>query len=95
MPMNWNDEPPRFAINDESGQDETDVNLRAYLATIPEEKLKQYRADWTDEQVMAWEENFRDDGHLLLVCCTREVDVAEYRAALMEFLAERQQAVQQ
>ena len=94
--INPNDEPPRFSICDEDGSDETDTNLRDYLESLPTEKLAQYRPDWTDEQLMAWEENFRDDGNLLLVCCTRDVDVEEYRAALEDLLVTRQQkAVQQ
>lgn len=84
--MDLNAEPPRFAI-DEDGQDETDINLRAYLENLPAEKKAEYQSSWTDDQVMAWDENFRDDGHLLLVCCTRDVDVAEYRAALEEVIA--------
>jgi hypothetical protein len=87
--MNFDGEPPRFAIADEHGADETEVNLREYLESLPAEKLAQYRVDWTDEQVMEWEENFRDDGNLLLVCCTRDVDVEEYRAQLEALLATR------
>jgi hypothetical protein len=85
--INFNDEPPRFAICDEEGMDETEVNLRWYVANLPPEKLAQYRPDWTDQQLMAWEENIRDDGHLLLVCCTRDVDLEEYRQALEDHLA--------
>lgn len=82
--------PPTRFIADEQGLDETDVNLLAYFESLPGEKLAEYDPGWTDEEVMAWEENFRDDGNLLLVCCTRDVDVAEYRAALEEFLRSRQ-----
>lgn len=89
MSINFNEEPPRFALADEQGADETDINLRAYIEGLPAEKLAQYRSDWTDEELMAWEENFRDDGHLLLVCCTRDVDVDEYRTALEEHLQRR------
>jgi hypothetical protein len=86
--VNENSPPTRF-IADEHGLDETDVNLRAYLTSLPAEKLAEYDPNWTDEEVMSWEENFRDDGNLLLVCCTRDVDVAEYRAALEEILESR------
>ncbi|MBY0588086.1 hypothetical protein K2X85_12970 [bacterium] len=92
MMMNFEEDPPRFALADENGVDETDVNLREYLEGLSAAKISQYRPDWTDEQVMAWEENFRDDGHLLLVCCTRDVAVDEYREALEALLARRQQS---
>ena len=56
--------------------DETDISLRAHMTRIPAERLSQYESGWSDEQVMEWEENFRDDGELMLVCCERDVDVA-------------------
>lgn len=66
--------------------DETDINLRAYLSRLSEEHLKEYRAEWTDEQVMAWDGNFRSDGNLMLVCCERDIDAPEYRRVLEEHL---------
>jgi hypothetical protein len=81
----WNfEQEPR----DEPG-DETSVNLRAYFDRMPEEKMRQYSPDWTDEQVLAWEENFRDDGELMLLCSEREVEMPEYRAVLEEAIAYR------
>jgi hypothetical protein len=71
--------------------DETDVSLRAYIARLPEERLARYDPAWTDEQVMAWDGNFRSDGALMLVCCERDVDVAEFRRVLEEYLRFRQQ----
>ena len=62
--------------------DETGVNLRAYFDRMPDDKLQQYDPRWTDEQVMAWDENFKDDGDLLLLCSERDVDVKEYRRVL-------------
>jgi hypothetical protein len=62
--------------------DETGVNLRAYFDRMADEKLRQYSASWTDNQVMEWEENFRDDGSLFLPCCERDVDVKEYRRVI-------------
>ena len=70
--------------------DETSVNLRAYLDRMPDEKLQQYSSDWTDEQVVEWDDNFRDDGNLMLLCCEREVDIDEYRAVLVECLKYRE-----
>ena len=62
--------------------DETAVNLRAYFDRMPDEKMQQYRSHWTDEQVIEWDNNFRDDGNLMLLCCERDVDVREYRRVL-------------
>ena len=62
--------------------DETDVSLRAYLAGLTDERLRQYKPEWTDEQVIAWDGNFRSDGALMLVCCERDVEIAEFRAVL-------------
>jgi hypothetical protein len=71
--------------------DETDVSLRAYLAGFSDARLAEYDPAWTDEQVMAWDGNFRSDGALMLVCCERDVDVAEYRRVLEELRHYRQQ----
>ncbi len=66
--------------------DETDVNLRAYFDSMPDEKLAEYSVQWSDEQIAAWDGNFRSDGVLMMVCCDRDVDFAEYRAVLGECL---------
>ena len=63
-------------------EDETDVSLRAYFARLPDEFLAQYDPAWSDDQVLAWDSNFRSDGALMLVCCERDVDVQEYRRVL-------------
>ena len=70
--------------------DETDRSLRAYVSRLSDEKVRQYRLNWTDEQVLEWDGNFRSDGCLMLVCCERDVDVAEFRRVLEEYLAFRQ-----
>ena len=70
--------------------DETGVNLRAYFDLMPDEKMQQYRPEWSGEQVMAWDENFRDDCCLMLLCCERDVDVQEYREVLEECIKYRQ-----
>lgn len=69
--------------------DETDVNLRAYFDRMADEKMIQYSSDWTDEQVLEWDENFRDDGNLLLPCSERDVDVTEYRRVLEQCIEYR------
>jgi len=61
---------------------ETSINLRAYFDRMPDDKMGQYRSDWTDEQLIRWDGNFRDDGFLMIACCERDVDVQEYRRAL-------------
>ena len=71
--------------------DETDRSLRAYVSRISDEKLRQYRPDWTSEQVVEWDGNFRSDGCLMLVCCERDVDAAEFRRVLGEYLTFRKQ----
>ena len=70
--------------------DETDRSLRAYISRLADDQLRKYRPEWADEQVMDWDGNFRSDGCLMLVCCERDVDVAEFRRVLEEFLAFRQ-----
>ena len=74
----WNYEQ---APGNETG-DETTVNLRAYLDRIPDEKMRCYDASWSDEELMAWCGDFRDDGFLFLPCSERDVDIAEFRREL-------------
>ena len=69
--------------------DETDVSLRAYLAGLTDDHLAAYDPTWTDDDVIAWDGNFRNDGTLMLVCCERDVDVAEFRRVLEEHLQYR------
>lgn len=66
--------------------DETDVNLRAYLSRLSDAHLAAYDPAWSDEDVIKWDGNFRSDGALMLVCCERDVDVAEFRRVLEEHL---------
>jgi hypothetical protein len=66
--------------------DETDINLRAYLSRISDEKLAEYDPTWTDEQLMTWDDNFRDDGSLFLVCSERDVTAEEFRRVLVEHI---------
>ena len=70
--------------------DETDVSLRAYLASLSDAKLAEYDPAWSDEKVVAWSGNFRSDGALMLVCCERDIDVGEFRKVLEEHLRYRQ-----
>lgn len=69
--------------------DETDVSLRAYLASLPDEHLARYDPAWSDGQVSEWDGNFRCDGALMLVCCERDIDVTDFRHALDEHLQYR------
>ena len=62
--------------------DETSVNLRAYFDRMADEKMQQYSPEWSDEQVLEWDGNFKDDGALMIACCERDVDAAEYRRVL-------------
>ena len=69
--------------------DETDRSLRAYIGRLSDEHLRHYRSDWTGDQVIEWDGNFRSDGCLMLVCCERDVDVTEFRRVLGEYVAFR------
>ena len=69
--------------------DETGVNLRAYFDRMPDEKMQRYSRTWTDEQVVEWDGNFRDDGALMLICSERDVEIAEYRKVLEECIRYR------
>lgn len=76
---------------DPSGEpaDETTYNLRAYFDRMNDDKMRAYRAEWSDEELIAWDGNFKDDGALMLICSEREIDVAEYRRVLEQCVAYR------
>jgi hypothetical protein len=69
--------------------DETSINLRAYFDRMPDEKLRRYNPAWSDEDLKAWDGNFKADGDLLMLCCMRDVDVTEYRAVIEECIRYR------
>src|SRR5260370_6800281 len=69
--------------------DETAINFRAYLDRMPDEKIREYSPAWSDDRVVEWDGNFREDGALMLVCCERDVDVKEYRRGAGEGVRER------
>jgi hypothetical protein len=69
--------------------DETSINLRAYFDRMPDEQMRRYSPAWSDEEVIAWDGNFRDDGCLMLFCCERDVEIEEYRRVLEECIAYR------
>lgn len=69
--------------------DETGVNLRAYFDRMDDAKMQQYRSEWTDEQVIEWDGNFKDDGTLFILCCERDIEVDEYRRVLEQAIAYR------
>jgi hypothetical protein len=56
---------------------------------MPGEKMQQYSPAWSDDEVVAWDGNFKDDGALMLICSERDVEVAEYRKVLEECIAYR------
>lgn len=80
---NFEQEPTGEAL------DETSINLRAYFDLMADEKLQHYKSHWSDDQVINWDGNFRDDGVLLLLCCERDVDVIEYRRVLEQCIEYR------
>jgi hypothetical protein len=69
--------------------DETGINLRAYFDRMDNEKMWQYDSSWSDESLIEWDGNFRDDGCLMMFCCERDVDVNEYRRVLEECIEYR------
>jgi len=69
--------------------DETDISLRAWFLHMSDDRLREYDPDWTDQQLMRWDGNFRSDGALMLVCCERDVEIDEYRAVLEEQIQRR------
>jgi hypothetical protein len=69
--------------------DETAINLRAYFDQIADEKLQAYSPEWTDEQTIIWDNNFRDDGNLMLLCCERDIDIRQYRRVLEQCIRYR------
>ena len=66
--------------------DETDINVRAYFSRMSDDRLKEYQPEWTDEQLKAWDGNFRSDGALMLVCCERDVEADDYRQIIEEHI---------
>lgn len=69
--------------------DETDISLRAYFARMPDERIAEYDPKWTDDEIIIWDGNFRDDGVLMLICCERDVDIEEYRDVLVKHISYR------
>jgi hypothetical protein len=76
-------------LPDDGPLDETDVALRAYLARLTDQHLDEYDPTWPDERVREWDGNFRSDGMLMLTCCERDVDMAEFRMVLERHLRVR------
>lgn len=62
--------------------DETSVNLRAYFDRMPDEKMLEYSPAWSNEQLIEWDGNFKNDGDFMMFCSERDVDVDEYREVL-------------
>jgi hypothetical protein len=81
----WNFEQEPYG----PGADETDINLRAYFDRMADEKMRAFDMAWTDEQVIEWDGNFKDDGTLMLICSERDVDLEEYRRVIAECMAYR------
>lgn len=69
--------------------DETSVNLRAYFDRMPDEKMQQYLPAMSDQQMMEWDGNFKDDGDFMILCSERDVDVGEYREVLEQCIRYR------
>lgn len=83
---NWNFEgEPPFEEMSEAG-----INLCAYFDAMPDEKMREYRAGWSDDELMRWDGNFTSDGDMLLPCVESEdVDPAMYRRFIEECIRYR------
>lgn len=66
--------------------DETDINLRAYFWNLPEEKIAEYDPSWSDEKLMEWDGNFKNDGSLMMACSERGVEIDDYREVLEQYI---------
>lgn len=66
--------------------DETDMSLRYYFTEMSDDRLKEYNPGWSDEELMEWDGNFRNDGCLMLVCVERDVDTGTYREVIEEHI---------
>lgn len=64
--------------------DETTFNLRAYFDRMADDKVLAYNPEWSDEHIIEWDGNFKDDGTLLVGCSERDVDIAEYRRVMAQ-----------
>ena len=69
--------------------DETDTSVRASFCRMDDDRLREYSKDWSDEQVVEWDGNFRCDGALMLVCCERDIEIDEYRKIIEEHIERR------
>ena len=78
-------------LPEDKPMDETDMSLRYHFTEMSDEKIATYDPDMSDEALIEWDGNFREDGNLMLVCVERDVDIREYRAVLEEHLAFRTQ----
>lgn len=82
----WNFEQEPFVDED---PDETSINLRAYFDRMPDDTLRQYSPGWSDDQIIEWCGDFKDDGTLMMACCERDVDVTEFRRVLEQVMTYR------
>ena len=69
--------------------DETDISIRAYFCRLLDERLREYSKDWTDEQVIEWDGNYRCDGALMSACVERDIEIEDYRKILEKLIERR------
>ncbi|RYG37039.1 MAG: hypothetical protein EON93_04245 [Burkholderiales bacterium] len=81
---NFESEPP-FEERTEAG-----INLCAYFDGMADTKLKTWNASFTDEELVEWDGNFKDDGAMLLPCTeSEEVEPDMYRRYITECIRYR------
>jgi hypothetical protein len=57
---------------------------------MPDAKLRTWNSAFTDEELMAWDGNFKSDGDLFLPCCeSEEVEPDMYRRYIAECIRYR------
>ena len=66
--------------------------MRGFITRADDGKLAEYQPLWSDEQVLNWDGDFKDDGASMLVCGEQDVEVPDFRNLLGEWMEYRDQA---
>ncbi len=53
--------------------------MRGCITRVDDVKLAEDEPSWSDEQVLVWDENCKDDEALMTVCCERDVEAPRFR----------------
>jgi hypothetical protein len=84
---------PRWNFESETPfeeRSEAGINLCAYFDAMPDAKLRTWDPAFTDDELMAWDGNFKSDGDLFLPCCeSEEIEPDMYRRYIAECIKYR------